>query len=248
MMLDKVERHSTLVKLLGLLVIVIVGTSILAGGLVKFKKLEQSRLSVTGYAETMVKADIAEWRMTPESFNSSKPEAFASLNADVAKLKGLLVADGIATEQIKEGSLQVVDVFKKNFNGYDTDERLGYRLSRTLTVRTEKIDVIQALVKKVEDLVGNGMNVNLEAPQYLYSKLDDLKLELIAKATKNAKQRASTMTRETGDGIGTMLNASSGVFQITTPNSTDVSDYGTYDTTTVDKKVTSVVNMTFSIQ
>jgi uncharacterized protein len=247
-MLDEIERHSTLAKMAALLLAVIIGTSILAGGLVRFKKLEQSRLSVTGYAETMVKADIAEWRMTPESFSASKAEAFAALNADIAKLKGLIVADGVAADQIKEGSLQVVDVFKKNFNGYDTDERLGYRLSKTITVRTEKIDVVQALVKKIEDLVGNGMNVSLEAPQFLYSKLDDLKLELIAKATKNAKQRAKTMTKETGDGIGTMLNASSGVFQITTPNSTEVSDYGTYDTTTVDKKVTSVVNMTFSIQ
>jgi uncharacterized protein len=247
-MLSWIERHTTFTKLAALLLAVIIGTSILAGGLVKFKKLEQSRLSVTGYAETMVKADTAEWRMTAESFNASKPEAFATLNADIAKLKGLIMADGIAIDQIKEGSLQVVDVFKKNFNGYDTDERVGYRLSKTITVRTEKIDVVQVLVKKIEDLVGNGMNVNLEAPQFLYSKLDDLKLELIAKATKNAKQRAHTMTKETGDGIGTMLNASSGVFQITTPNSTEVSDYGTYDTTTVDKKVTSVVNITFSIQ
>jgi hypothetical protein len=77
--------------------------------------------------------------------------------------------------------------------------------------------------------------------------LDDLKLNLIAQATKNAKDRAGTMAKVTGNQVGSLLTASSGVFQITAPNSTDVSDYGQYDTSTREKKVTSVVNVTFSI-
>ena len=90
-------------------------------------------------------------------------------------------------------------------------------------------------------------NINSFNLQYLYSKLDDLKLNLIAQATKNAKDRATTMAKVTGNQVGSLLTASSGVFQITAPNSTDVSDYGQYDTSTREKKVTSVVNVTFSI-
>jgi uncharacterized protein len=248
MLLRWIETHITVTKLIVLLLAVIIGTGTLAGALVRFKKLEQSRMHVTGYAETRVKADTAEWRLTPEAYNASKPDAFTALNADVSRLRTLLINAGIEETAIVEGALNVMDVYKKNFNGVDTEERLGYRLSKMVTVRTSNIQAVQAAQKQVENLAGNGMSVSIDAPQYLYGKLDDLKLELIAKATKNARDRARTMVKVTGDHIGTMLDASSGVFQITTPNSTEVSDYGTYDTTTVDKKVTSVVNVTFAIQ
>ena len=85
-------------------------------------------------------------------------------------------------------------------------------------------------------------------PEYFYTKLDELKLEMLAKATENAKQRAENMVKATGNKIGFMRNAKMGVFQITPVTSTDVSDWGINDTTSLDKKVMSVVTASFSIQ
>jgi uncharacterized protein len=242
-----IESHGRTAGIVALLLTVIVGTSILAGGLVRFKKLEQSQLRVTGYAETFVKADTAEWRLNLHTYAAAKPDAYGKLNADLGTLKALLLSKGLKPEEIKEGSLSADTRFKITYNGYATTEVEGYDMRKAYTVRTQNIAAVQGLTKEVETLVGNGMDLQADAPQYLFSQLDSLKLELISNATKNAKERATTMTRQTGDSIGTMLNASSGVFQITSPNSTDVSDYGMYDTSTVDKKITSVVNITFSI-
>ena len=242
-----IETHGRTALVGVILASVIIGTSILAGGLVKFKELEQSKLAVTGYAETLVKSDIAEWTLTLTAFNKVKANAYKKLNQDLGTLKNVLTTNGIDAKDINENTLYVTTNYKKNYNGYDTAEIEGYTLSKALVVRTAKIDAVDLVAKKLEGLVGNGLGVDITAPQYLYSKLDDLKLNLIAQATKNAKDRASTMAKVTGNQVGSLLTASSGVFQITAPNSTDVSDYGQYDTSTREKKVTSVVNVTFSI-
>ena len=242
-----IETHGKTALVVVILASVIIGTSILSGGLVKFKELEQSKLAVTGYSETLVKSDVAEWNLTITAFNKVKSNAYKKLNQDLLTLKKVLTTNGIDAKDVNENTLYVTTNYKKNYNGYDTADIDGYTLSKTLVVRTAKIDAVDSVAKKLEVLVGNGLGVDLAAPQYLYSKLDDLKLSLIAQATKNAKDRANTMVKVTGNHIGNLLTASSGVFQITPPNSTDVSDYGQYDTTTREKKVTSVVNVTFSI-
>ena len=89
--------------------------------------------------------------------------------------------------------------------------------------------------------------MNSGAPDYLYRKLDALKIEMLAAATENAKQRAENMARATGNKIGSIRSARMGVFQITPSTSTDVSDAGINDTSSPDKKVTAVVTASFSI-
>jgi len=86
------------------------------------------------------------------------------------------------------------------------------------------------------------------SPEFFYMKLDELKLEMLAKATENAKQRAEKMAGSTGNRIGVMRSAKMGVFQITPVNSTEVSDWGVNDTTSLEKRVTAVVNVSFAIE
>ena len=84
--------------------------------------------------------------------------------------------------------------------------------------------------------------------EYYYSKLADLKLTMLAAATQNAKDRASRIATSTGATLGPIQSASMGVFQVTAVNSTDISDYGAYDTTTIDKRVTAVVRSSFTVR
>ena len=71
---------------------------------------------------------------------------------------------------------------------------------------------------------------------------------MIGKATQNAKERAASMAKNTGNKIGSLRSANTGVFQITPPDSTDVSDYGINDTSSIEKKITAVVNVTFAVE
>jgi hypothetical protein len=87
-----------------------------------------------------------------------------------------------------------------------------------------------------------------QAPEFLFTRLADLRIALLEEATRDAKQRAEAITRSTGGRVGAVREARMGVFQITPRYSTEVSDYGVYDLTSVDKDVTAVVRVTFTVR
>ena len=71
---------------------------------------------------------------------------------------------------------------------------------------------------------------------------------MLEEASKNAKERAEAIAKSTGNKVGNVKSASQGVFQVTQKNSTEVSDYGSYDTSTVDKKITAIVRASFEVK
>ena len=85
-------------------------------------------------------------------------------------------------------------------------------------------------------------------PEFFYSQLADLKIKLLQDATTDAKSRATAMLKATHNRPGKIQSVQMGVFQITPVDSTNVSDMGISDTTTVDKKVTAVANIVFRIK
>ena len=71
---------------------------------------------------------------------------------------------------------------------------------------------------------------------------------MLAKATKDARIRAEAIVRETGSELGNVKKVNTGVFQITVPNSTRVSSWGSYDTSTIMKDITAVMGVTFAVK
>jgi hypothetical protein len=84
-------------------------------------------------------------------------------------------------------------------------------------------------------------------PQYFYNNLNEVKVRLIGAATKDSLLRAEQFAANSGVTVGPLRSASQGVFQITAPNSTETADYGSYDTSTVEKLVKAVVTVEYSV-
>jgi hypothetical protein len=82
----------------------------------------------------------------------------------------------------------------------------------------------------------------------VYTKLAELRPALSAEATKDALIRAEAIVEITGDELGGVRDVYSSPFQVTAPGSTEVEDYGIYDTSTREKEVTAVVNVTFAVK
>jgi len=139
-------------------------------------------------------------------------------------------------------------IYKKNEKGNDTNEIEGYRVSQDVEVRSNDVPRIAQVSREATVLIEKGIGFESNAPEYFYTKLDELKIEMLAKATENAKMRAYNMAKATGNKIGFMRSAKMGVFQITPINSTEVADWGVNDSTSLDKRVTAVVNVSFAIE
>jgi len=212
-----------------------------------------SGIAVKGVAMQRVQSDVATWAISVSSsvkFTDENAQmrgnALSNVSADAKKVVDFLLQSGFADDEIKTSNVSVYNMYTKNKNGYDTTEVCGKTAECTVSVQTKKFDALEKAVSNA-DKIGT-INVNITAPSYLYSKLEDLKLDLIAKATANAKERAKTLACAGGSKLGKIMSASQGVFQITQPLSTETASYGMYDTSTVEKDVRCVVNVQFSVE
>lgn len=211
--------------------------------------LSRSGIEVTGSAVTVVKSDSASWDLEVATASSSKKKAFDILTKDKTTVMDYLKSKGFSDAEIEIQNTNAYPVFKK---APDTGEVLSdvdhFEITQIFRITSNNIPLIKEVSIDAENLLNKGVDVKSNPPSYFYSKLGDLKIKLLNQASEDAKRRAKAMLKSTGSRVGTIKSVKTGVFQITTPNSTDVSDYGFYDTSTIDKKVTAVTQVTFRIK
>ena len=102
--------------------------------------------------------------------------------------------------------------------------------------------------RKATELISQGVPIESQAPQYIYTKLSDMKVTMLAEAAKDARSRADQIANNSGCHVGSVRFARMGVLQITPIYSTEFSGGGAYDTTSLDKEITAIVTMGFSIR
>jgi hypothetical protein len=245
----KILRNSQII-ILGICIAVatIVSSVILSGGFLKVMKFTREQINVTGSATKEIRSDYIIWTGEFTRREADLKTAYKLLEEDLDRVKKYLAAKGVNEKEIAVSQAVTTTVYKKNEKGNDTNDIQGYSLSQYVEVRSGDVDKIIGVSRESTELIDQGIQFNSSLPEYFYTKLDELKIEMLAKATANAKQRAESMARATGNRVGLMRSARMGVFQITPITSTDVSDYGVNDTTSLDKKVMAVVTVSFAIE
>ncbi len=242
--------RNTQIIILGLCIAgaTIVSTVILSKGLMQIKKFANEVIDVTGSAEKKIVSDYIVWN---SGFSRRDPEmtvAFAKLGEDLKKVEGYLLSNDIREDEFVVSQVNTKVLYKKNEKGHDTNEIEGYRLSQWIEVKSYDVQKISDVSRRSTELINQDIRFISAAPEYFYTKLAELKVEMLARATENAKKRAISMADSTGNKIGLMRSAKMGTFQITPVNSYDVSWYGNNDTSSLKKKVTAVARVTFAIK
>lgn len=212
------------------------------------KQVERSQdITVKGSARTRVKSDTAVWQITVQGEAKELKEAFAVLDAGATRLRAFLQAQGFKDSEIGTAAIMTSTYYVRDANNNMTREVLSYALSRTFTVSTADVLAVATAAGEVTQLIKEGIAVTSYMPQYSYSKIADLKVQILGEASRDARSRADEIIRNSGGSIGTIRDARMSPLQITRPDSTDVSAEGRYDTTTIEKDVTAVVTMTFGV-
>ncbi|MDD5166022.1 MAG: SIMPL domain-containing protein [Candidatus Omnitrophica bacterium] len=242
--------RSTQIIILGICFVVatIVSTMIFSKGLLQLKKFSGEVVSVTGSAENQIESDYIVWRSSFAVKNPQLKTAYANIQEDLKKVKDYLLSKGIKENEIVISQISTAGVYKKNEKGNDTNEIEAYVLSQGIEVRSNDVKRIDEVSRQSTELINQDIPFISQAPEYFYTKLSELKIEMLAKATDDAKQRAISMANSTGNKIGAIRSAKMGVFQITPITSTDVSWYGENDTSSFEKKVMAVVTASFAIE
>ena len=240
---------STQIIILGICFVVatIASTVIFSQGLIKIKKFSSEVIKVTGSAEKNIVSDYMVWTSSFSRKDLKMVDAFSKLKEDLVTVKEYLSNNGVKQEELIIYPVATEVLYKKTEKGTNTNEIEGYRLTQGLEIRSKDVTKTTDISRRSTELIEKGIEFMSYAPEYFYTKLPELKLEMLSEATSNAKKRAEQMAVSTGNKIGVMRSARMGVFQITPVNSFDVSDYGYNDTSSLEKKVNAVVNVEFSI-
>lgn len=226
----------------------IISSLILSKGVLKVMKFSQQVINVTGAAQKNITSDYIVWVSWITRREADLPTAYKNLKVDLDTVLTYLESKGIRKEEIITSQITTSKIFKKTTDGKETNDVEAYELSQNIEIRSNDVTKIDLISRESTELINQNIVFMSGAPSYFYTKLDDLKIEMLAKATENAKQRAESMVKATGNRIGFMRSAKMGVFQITPVTSTDVSDYGYNDTSALEKKVMAVVSASFSIE
>ncbi len=226
----------------------IVSTVILSQGLLKIKKFSNEVIEVTGSAEKKIVSDYIVWKA---EFSRRAPDlksAYAMLQGDLKKVKEYLTSKGVKDDELVISQVNTSILYKKNEKGNDTNTIEEYLLSQGIEVKSYDVQKVDNVSRESTELIIQDIQFISQPPEYFYTKLAELKVEMLAKATEDAKVRAISMANSTGNKIGFMRSAKMGVFQITPITSTDVSWYGNNDTSSFEKKVMAVVSADFAIK
>jgi hypothetical protein len=203
---------------------------------------DANAISVTGSAKRTITSDYVIWDASLSVQRETTREAAAQLERWLEQTLAVLRASAIQDAELNVGATSTETITRRS--GRVT----GYLLSRSLQVRSSRIDVVDAAIEDSSRLLAAGVPLSAGQPQYVYTKLAELRPALSAEATKDALVRAKAIVEITGDELGGVRDVSVAPFQLTAPGSTEVSDYGIYDTSTREKEVTAVVNVTFSVK
>ncbi|WAS04389.1 SIMPL domain-containing protein [Gloeomargaritales cyanobacterium VI4D9] len=239
------ELPQVLIGLVSLSVAIVAGSLIGASAVGQFTRANDL-VQVTGSARRAITSDYIVWQFRVESQNPSLQAAYKQVTAYTQKIRLYLQSQGIPENEIVFSALENV-ALQESINGRDTGQILAYRLTQRVKISSKEVDKIAALVNRSNDLINEGIPIISDPPQYLYADLAKLRVEMVAEAVRDAQNRAQSIAQATNSRVGKVRSVNTGVFQITSRFSTDVSDYGIYDTSSKEKDITAVVSVSFGL-
>ncbi|HEU5114676.1 MAG TPA: SIMPL domain-containing protein [Candidatus Paceibacterota bacterium] len=211
-------------------------------------QLFSGSLSVTGSAKTDVVSDQVKWvmgisRQVPQSQLSF---GYDQMAADLVLVNKFLASHNVDLNAVTVSPISMDEVYDYGKDTSNTEKR--YNLRQTITYSSSDVQGVTAMTKDASNLARNGVIFQTQSLEYYYSKLPDLRVSLLADAIKDAKARAAKLAEPSGQTVGPLKAASLGVVQVLAPNSIEISDYGAYDTSNINKEVMVTVRASFAIR
>lgn len=238
------NRFSAPALIIGLAAVI--ATIILAITATNIKTNDQS-ITTTGSAKQVIVSDLGILRGTINVQAASPKEAYQQLQAEKPIVLNYLKSKGFSEDSIEFQTSNTYANYQYNQNG----QQIGissYTTSQSISVSSSDVNKIKEVSLDISSLVEQGVNFMVNMPEYYYTKLGDIKIEIQAEAAKDAMTRGERIAVATGRKLGALRRARMGVIQITPENSNMVSDMGINDVSSIRKEITAVVNADFSIK
>jgi hypothetical protein len=239
---------------------VVAATVVAAGTWKEVRKApEKNNIRITGSAKKRIVSDLIQWSATIEAKAPDRTAAYVALKSGTDKAVGFLKSLGLKDEEIQPQSASIIEEFEtihedKVLPGTnvamrsDRKESNGFRASQVVAVNSNNVKLTEKASREITTLLEQGVSVTSRAPSYYYTKLGELKLEMLAEAAKDARSRAENILRSAGNAsVGKLVYADMGIININAANSTDTSTEGNNDTTSCEKDIITIVHAEYVV-
>ena len=214
---------------------------------------EKRTLRVTGSATKRIVSDLIQWSGHIQTQNMDRTEAYRALRDHMKSARDFLIAEGISADEIRVSSVntrrQIDNESIKTEDGW-VKKRIdrGWITSQSISVTSKNVALVEKASRRVTDLLEKGVPISSNAPLYHYTRLSEVKVDMLAAASANAQARADKIVKSAGGaGIGKLWNADMGVININPANSTATSWEGNNDKSAYEKDIMTIVHLTFEL-
>ncbi len=251
--MNEQNQFSKAIVVLGLLLAIGMATAAFILGVQAKRAVSgQQSITVKGLAEKPIRADSAEWTLNIAVTDATQRGALQKLAAERKVLEDFLVKQGLPQDSITVDVENIYDHYDEVFvKDTPRQVRNGYDGSQSIRVASRDLAKITQANKALLQLRADNHPVTAQPPNYLVGNLEEIKMSLIADATKNARTRATEFVKQDGVKVGVMKSASQGAFYILPVGGGEDSDNsygGVYDKSTIDKTARVVVTIVYNIE
>lgn len=211
---------------------------------------KREQISVTGLAQVDFMSDVIVWEGNFERKALELNQAYALIRNDADVIRRYLADKGVNPKEIVIGAVEI----KKSFADVSVGDNIvqkfdGYLLTQSVKIESRNVDHIEMVSREISELLNTGLALQSEVPKYYYSKLKDLKIDLLKQASADGMERAKAIAVNSGSALGKLFKGNMGTFQITAPNSDEEYSWGGAFNTTSRRKTASItVSMEFLVQ
>ena len=209
-----------------------------------------NEIVVKGSARKDIDSDFIAWTGKVTYRSSNMNDGYQSVKMSVTKLIDYLKSKGLKETEIMTGAVQTNALYEQKQGDTSSAFRTiqGYDVSQSVTVRSSQVDMVEKISRESTDLIAQGVPLESNNPQFFYTKIGDVKREILGLAAEDARKRAEEISSKSGGALGDVRGAKMAPLQITPRYDFDIYDGGYNDLSSKEKSITAVVTMTFGVR
>ncbi len=231
---------------------IVISTFAAADAIRYTKEIDSTLLTVDGSMQQVVTSDAVRWsssfsrRVSPNNLK----DGYAQMKNDLDVILRYFAEQGVTSKEITVSPPMLDSIGAACSQPSSSDchsDITGYQLMQNVEVGSSDVNRITQIAQDSSAVTGSGIIFSSRKLEYYYTKLPDLRIQLLAAATKDAQVRAANIAGSTGTKLGRLITASSGDIEVTPINATYTGTPPFYDTTTILKQVRVVVHASFRL-
>lgn len=214
-------------------------------------RVRPDTLTATGSMKQRIASDLAKWNasFSRRTVARNLADANTSMERDLKVVLDYLKRSGMDEKRVTLVPMTVTQEYEQVRVGQEVQMRpTEFTLRQTVLAESNDIGKVTEMAQNISGLMNQGLFISTGSLEYYYTKLPELRVELLKGAIQDARERARTIVENGGSQLGKLKSVSAGVIQVLPPESTNISDYGAYDTSTIEKDAMATVRATFEIR